>query len=152
SAIGAGRVPDRPIKVLVAIAVGAVLYFASAAFIPVALALLPSLVLSGPIEALQRRRVPRPVGAALIVVVVLSLIAGGVASFWNPAQEWYAKAPQTVATIRAKVGPIAQIMNRLDELRSSAGAIATPPEGKRAPPQAPEPAGKSAPALLLDIG
>src|SRR5262249_16843081 len=111
------RMDDRSAKVLVAVAIGAVLYFARAAFIPVALALVPSLVLSGPVEALQRRRVPRGVSAAVIVVVVLSLIAGAAASFWSPAQEWYAKAPQTVATIRAKVGPIARIMNRLDELR-----------------------------------
>jgi len=140
---------DRAAKVVVAVTVAAVLYFAHSAFIPVALALLLSLVLSGPIEALQRKRVPRGVSAAVIVLIVLSLAAGGVASLWGPAQEWYAKAPRTMATIKAKVGPIAKIVNRFDELRQSAGAIASP---SKAPASAPAPDTKSAPALLLDIG
>jgi predicted PurR-regulated permease PerM len=53
-------------------AFGALLYVAHEAFIPVALALLFGLILSGPVEALHRIRVSRSLGAALILVVVLS--------------------------------------------------------------------------------
>jgi len=141
---------DRVAKVVVVVTVAAVLYFAHSAFVPVALALLLSLVLSGPVEALQKKCIPRGVSAAVIVLLVLSLAAGGVASLWGPAQEWYAKAPRTVATIKAKVGPIAKIMNRFDELRQSAGAIGSPSNEPQAP--APAPDTKSAPALLFDIG
>ena len=53
-------------KLIVWGAVGLLLFYAHAAFIPVALALLFGLVLSGPVEALHRIRVPRSLSAALI--------------------------------------------------------------------------------------
>jgi predicted PurR-regulated permease PerM len=135
-------------------AVGALLYFAHAAFIPVALALLLSLVLSGPVEALQRRGVSRSFGAAVILVVVLALMAGVVASLWSPAQEWYAKAPQTIATVKKRVRPVVSMLRRLDDLRDTATSIASPttaaPAAAPAPP--PAPVTESAPQLILDAG
>ncbi len=139
-------------KVIVLVAVAAVLYLAHAAFIPVFLALLLSLILSGPVEALHKRGVPRGLSAAAIVLIALSLAAGAAASFWAPAQDWYVKAPKTMAIIRAKVKPIATIMNRFDELRQNATALVSPPSepSKSAPP--PSVATKSAPLLLWDAG
>jgi predicted PurR-regulated permease PerM len=140
-------------KVIIWGAIGLLLYVAHEAFIPVALALLFALVLSGPVEALHKIRVPRSLSAALILVLVLSAFAGVVALMWTPAQEWFAKAPQTMTIIRQKVSPIAKIMNRIDDLRKNAGIIGAPGHSPPAPasPGAAE-APKSAPALLLDVG
>jgi predicted PurR-regulated permease PerM len=146
--------PIAAAKVVVAVTLAAVLYVAHAAFIPVFLALLLSLVLSGPVEMLHRRRVPRALSAAVIVMIALSLMAGVTASLWTPAQEWYAKAPHTLATIKAKVGPVAKAMHRLDDLLHNASEIASPsgeaPAAAAPPPAAPPT--KSAPALLWDAG
>ena len=137
-------------KVIVWGAFGALLYVAHEAFIPVALALLFGLVLSGPVEALHRIRVPRSLSAALILVLVLSAVGGVVALMWSPAQEWFAKAPQTMTIIRQKVSPMAKFMNRIDELRKNAGNIAAQGHAAPAAPMAAAP--QSAPALLLDAG
>ena len=52
---------------LVAVHCIVLLYFAHAAFIPVALALLFALVLSSPVEALNRKGLPRSLSAVLIL-------------------------------------------------------------------------------------
>src|SRR5476651_1275262 len=101
-------------------ALGVLLYVAHVAFIPIALALLFGLVLSSPVEALHKVRIPRSLSAALILIIALSALGGIVALMWAPAQDWFAKAPQTILTIRQKVSPIAKIMNRFDDLRKNA--------------------------------
>jgi len=140
-------------KLLMWGAVGLLLFYAHVAFIPVALALLFGLVLSGPVEALHRIRVPRSLSAALILLLVLSAFGGIAALIWTPAQEWFAKAPQTMTIIKQKVSPIAKFMNRVDELRNNAGNIGA--QGRPRPPTqaaVAAPAAESAPALLLDVG
>jgi predicted PurR-regulated permease PerM len=142
--------PIAAAKVVVAVTLAVVLYVAHAALIPVFLALLLSLVLSGPVEALHRRRVPRALSAAVFVVIALSAMAVVAASLWTPAQEWYAKAPHTLASIKAKVGPIAKTIHRFDDLLHNASEIASPSNEPAAP--APAVATKSAPALLWAAG
>jgi predicted PurR-regulated permease PerM len=147
---------SRPItvgKVIVWGALGAMLYIAHVAFVPLALALLFGLVLSAPVEALHKMRVPRSVSAALILVLALAVLGAIVASMRTPAQEWFAKAPQTMTAIKQKVSPLAKFMNHIDDLRKNAGNLAA--QGRSASPAAvaaPAAAAESAPALILDVG
>ncbi|MGO9992006.1 MAG: AI-2E family transporter [Steroidobacteraceae bacterium] len=131
-------------------AFGLLLYVAHAAFVPIALALLLALVLSGPVEALHKYRINRSLSAMLILVIVLAVMAGTVNLMWEPTQEWFAKAPQTMTIIKRKVRPVAQFMNRLDELRKNAGNLTS--SGRQTPAASPTAvvAGESAPALFLD--
>ena len=135
------------LRLLVACAIGALLYVAHGAFVPVALALLLALVLSGPVEALRVWRVPRGVSAVLL----LALIAGAVAALVNfvslPAQQWFAAAPHTLHTIEKKIRPLERIIGRVDELRNSAGNIGNPSHAQPAPAAAPE---ERNPESLLD--
>jgi predicted PurR-regulated permease PerM len=146
----------RPVTALKAIVWGALavlLYVAHVAFIPLALALLFGLVLSAPVEALHKIHVPRSLSAALILVLALFALGGIVALMWTPAQEWFAKAPQTMTTIRQKVSPIAKFMNHLDDLRKNAGNLgAQGHPAPVAPVAVPAAATQSAPALILDVG
>jgi predicted PurR-regulated permease PerM len=141
------------VRILVAGAVGALLYFAHVAFVPIALALLISLVLSGPVEALHARHVPRSVGAALIVAAILGLMAASVDLLSEPAQKWFAAAPHTVRLIERKIRPFEQVMARIGELRASAGNIGAAPQPAQSGTEAaPAPAApqESGPAMLLD--
>jgi predicted PurR-regulated permease PerM len=115
--------PIAAAKTFVALALGVLLYVAHAALIPVALALLLALILSGPVETLHRKGIPRGSSAAVILILALSLIGGTVALIWTPAQGWYARAPQTIATIKQKVRPVARFIDRVDEFRKSASSI-----------------------------
>ena len=109
-----------PILVLVCGLCGVVLYFAHSVFVPIALALLIALVLSGPVEALHRWGVPRGVSALLILVLSLALAGGAIDLAWKPAQHWFATAPDTLQTIKQRITPLARFMRHLDELRGSA--------------------------------
>jgi predicted PurR-regulated permease PerM len=76
-----------------------------------------------------------------------------VALIWTPAQDWFAKAPQTMTIIKQKVSPIAKFMARVDELRNNAGNIGAQGRPRPATQAAVvAPATESAPALLLDVG
>jgi len=141
------------LKFLVAVAIGTLLYFAHEAFVPVALALLFSLVLSGPVEWLHSWRVPRSLSAALF----MALLLGGLVALGNfisePAQQWFATAPHTIKIIEKKIRPVAQLMARVDSLRNSAGNIGSAPHtpGSASAPAAPATAAEeSAPVMLLD--
>jgi predicted PurR-regulated permease PerM len=140
------------VRVLVAVAVVLLLYFAHEAFVPVALAFLFALVLSGPVELLHSARVPRAVGAALIMLVFVGIVLGLSDLMWEPAQHWFAEAPHTVRVIGKKIRPVAQFMSRIDDLRNSAGNIGSAPHAS-APTPAPASSApqESAPALLLDV-
>lgn len=153
---GDARVPRvQPMtagKVLVWGAIGVLLYVAHEAFIPIALALLFALLLSGPVEALHHKRVPRSVSAAFILIIALAAIGGAVGAAWTPAQEWFSKAPQTLNTIKQKVRPVAKFINRLDDLRKNAGSMGASGRAASAAPTAPESAGESAPMLIVGSG
>jgi predicted PurR-regulated permease PerM len=111
------------IRLLAALAIGALLYFAHAVFIPIALAVLLSLLLTAPVEALHRRGLPRSASALLVLVVLASLIGGSLDLLWAPAQSWWASAPQTLKTIEMRSRPVARLINQIETLSSRAGAI-----------------------------
>jgi len=143
-------------RLLVAGAIGLLLYLGHVAFVPVALALLFSLVLSGPVEALHTWRVPRSVSAALLMASLLGALVGLANFMSEPAQKWLAAAPHTVRMIEKKIKPFAQVMARVGELRASAGNIgAANPPPANAPPAAPvapvaSAPEETAPVALLD--
>jgi predicted PurR-regulated permease PerM len=143
---------SRPVTaagVLLAGAIGLLLYFGHVAFIPIAMALLFALVLSGPVEALHAVRIPRSLSAALILVAILGILAGMLNLVWEPAQQWFAAAPHTLRTIEHKIRPLAGFLSRVDELINRAGNMGSPAGGspQRPPESAP---GESAPIVLLD--
>src|ERR1035441_10321645 len=93
------------IRLLAGLAIGALLYFAHAAFTPIALAVLFSLLLTAPVEALHRCGLPRSASAIVVLVVLASLVGGSVNLLWTPAQSWWAAAPQTLKLIENRSRP-----------------------------------------------
>jgi len=149
---GGGRPPHRRItgvSVLVAGAFGLLLYVGHVAFIPVALAFLFALVLSGPVEWLHSVRVPRSAGAVLIMLLIIGIVAGVSDLAWDPAEHWFAEAPHTVRLIGKKIRPLAQFMGRIDDLRNSAGNIGNSAHAAPAPAPVTTAPQQSAPAILF---
>ncbi len=136
------------LRLLVAISVGLLLYFGQAAFIPVALSFLLSLILATPVEALFRRGLPRSISAALILVLFLGLFGEAVDLLWTPAQSWWASAPQTVRTIEKKVRPVTLLVSRVSALTHRATEITASanPAGGGTPATTPAAAGVVVPA------
>jgi predicted PurR-regulated permease PerM len=138
-------------KLLVIGAFGLLLYEAHAAFTPIALALLFALILSSPVEALHRWRVPRGVSALLILILSLALAGGAIDMAWKPAQHWFATAPETLQTIKQRITPLARFMRHVDELRGSADTLAAVRPGVPTRTAVTVEAPASGPQLLLDV-
>jgi predicted PurR-regulated permease PerM len=109
---------------LTLLAVGAILYVAQDAFIPVAMALFLALLLSPAVDRLQSWHVPRGLAVALVMLVVLLAAAGAVNAGWNPAIEWLERAPQTFRKIDQRVRPLRVVIARFDEITERAGRLA----------------------------
>ena len=107
------------------------------------------MVLSGPVEALYRHGVPRSLSALIIVAVALGMIGGLAFSLWKPIQYWYGDAPQTIRVIKQKIAPAAKIVNRVDDLGTSAGSIGTPGRASSRAPAAPPAASGSAASSII---
>ena len=113
------------IPLIVLCIVLSVLYLCKTAFVPIALAMLFALLLSGPVERLHARRMPRGVSASLILLIVLGALLGSLNLLWAPAQQWYNSAPQTLTIIKSKVKPVAVFVRHLEELRSASDPLAS---------------------------
>jgi predicted PurR-regulated permease PerM len=112
----------------------------------VALAMLTGLILSSPVEALNRLGLPRGLGAVLILVTALAAVAGLVALVWTPSQQWYASAPHTLNVIQRKFTPVARLMSHIEELTDRAGKVGAPTPAEPTAVAAPQ---ESAARVLL---
>ncbi len=91
----------------------AALYAAGSLLLPVLMAFLLALVLSPVVRFLDKRGIPAPATAAVLVLAVLLVVIVGVYSLSGPVAKWVASAPE--------IG--AQIRERLDALRGTVVAV-----------------------------
>ena len=114
------------------IGLGAVLYLARVVFIPLTFALMLSFLLSPTVTWLERRRVPRALGAALVVLVLLG--GGGFAAveLANPAADWIARSPKVLQTLERKVRPWRRPVKNVSELAQRVERI-TQVDDRKAP-------------------
>jgi len=153
-ALGAQDIAARPrssisLLLLVVGLTGGLLYVARAAFIPVALALLLTLLLSGPVEALHRRGLPRGIGAIVILMLSLALIGGAINLLWSSTQQAIAAAPRAIETIEEKFGSVARFVHRVDVAAGRVDRLAMPGASPPALTATPLSAPRVAGGLLL---
>lgn len=113
-------------KGLFFIAVIFVLQAAQPLLVPIAVAIVLTFVLATPVRMLRRYGVPEVVGAAILVGALLGSSTLVISMFVGPATQWWERAPFTLV----------QIMDKLDQLRSTIPGLAPPPP----PPPASAPA------------
>lgn len=88
---------------LLLVAVVAVLYVAKAFFLPVVMAIVAGTMLSPAATFLEKRRVPRALGAVLIVIAVTAMVAFVFALIAAPAMEWSSRLPELGAHLKDKL-------------------------------------------------
>jgi predicted PurR-regulated permease PerM len=130
------------------LAVGAILYFAAVAFIPVALALFFALLLSPVVDALQRLHMPRTLAAALVMLALLLVGAAIVDGISAPAKQWFARAPQTIRKIEQRIRPVRSVLAQVDAVKERADQLA---QGPHAPAAAPVPQQTSGSSYALEM-
>lgn len=79
------------------------LYFARPILLPILIAVLLSLLLSPAVTVLERARLPRPVGAVLVVAALLTVVGGLGMNLYAPVQQWISAGPEQLAELRRKL-------------------------------------------------
>jgi predicted PurR-regulated permease PerM len=112
------------LRALLVIAIVLTLKLAAELLVPVAVALLLTFVLAPPVRTLRRYGIPEAIGAAVVVATLLSCTVLMGVALSGPAQQWWERAPTTMA----------QLVAQFDRLRAALPLIGTPT------PAAPPPA------------
>ena len=101
------------ITILVVLSILYTLYFARAFILPIVFAVLLNFLLSPVVRAFARLHIKSPVGALLVVVIMLGVIAAGVYGLAAPVQSWIAKAPSTLAAASSKLRHLREPMEQV---------------------------------------
>ena len=121
---GSQDVGSLAVAGLFILALVAFLHFAEAIVLPVVLAVLFYFLLKPAVMALQKLRIPRPLGAVLLLAVVIGAFVTGLSTLQDPAREFLTKAPESVRKLESKVR---DILRRVEQLtRSETGEAAEP--------------------------
>ncbi|HUP00648.1 MAG TPA: AI-2E family transporter [Gemmatimonadota bacterium] len=96
------------------------LYFARSFLLPIILAFLLTFVLAPLVRALKRIRIPETIGAALVLLALLSVVVYGVYQLSGPAADWMDKAPEALGRIE---GRVREIERPVQEVRRAAEEV-----------------------------
>jgi predicted PurR-regulated permease PerM len=72
------------------------------------LALLLSFLLSPLVRGLARLRLPEPVGAAVVLLTIVGMLALGSYGLWEPATRWFQRLPQSISQLEVKMRSVKQ--------------------------------------------
>jgi predicted PurR-regulated permease PerM len=131
--------PGLALTLMASLAVVLMLQWIQAVLIPFVIGVLVAYALEPAVSALARVRVPRQVGAAVVLLLVVG--TGGVATYLltDQALQIVAQVPQAARRIQDRVkerrhqkGAIQQVQNAATELQVTAEAATTSPEQARA--------------------
>ena len=118
-----GKAADGALIGLFALAVVYTLYFGRAIFIPIFFALLLNLLLSPAVDALERLRLPRVAGSALVITALLFVLLSAFSVFYQPAAGWIERAPETLRGIEEKLRFVTKPVEQIGEATKSVEEI-----------------------------
>jgi predicted PurR-regulated permease PerM len=97
-------------------------HIARALLMPIILAILFSLLLSPIVGWLRKLRLPEPVGAALVMVALVSGIVFAIYTLAEPAAQWLDKAPESLSTAESKLRklkqPVADVQRAAEKIEA----------------------------------
>ena len=99
----------------------AVLYIAKGFFLPVVMAFVTGTMLSPAATFLERRRVPRALGAVLIVMAVTAVVAFIFALIASPIMAWSTRLPELGAQLKDKLHVLDRPLALWQELQTMVG-------------------------------
>ena len=78
-------------------------YFAREFFLPLTLAWILSLLLKPAVRGMTKMKIPPALGAAVVLIVLISVVAGGLLLLSGPASTWIQRAPESFAKVEGKI-------------------------------------------------
>jgi predicted PurR-regulated permease PerM len=111
------------ITILVVLAILYTLYFARAFILPIVFAVLLNFLLSPVVRTFARVHIKPPIGALIVIIASLGIIATGIYGLATPVQSWMAKAPSTLAAASSKLRhlrePMEQVKRTAEQVESA---------------------------------
>lgn len=130
------------LAVLAGVAIVFALSWAKAVFIPLMLAVMVSYALSTPVNLMQKWRIPRVIGAALLLLAIVGGVGFAVYSLSDDAGEWIETLPEAATKLRLAL---------LKERGTSAGSMEHMQRAAAQLEQAASETGTAAPAVPSGI-
>jgi predicted PurR-regulated permease PerM len=107
------------------------LHFGRVVFLPIAVAVILSVLLAPMIRRMKNMKIPEPIGAALLLSMVVLILAYGLSRLAEPAAEWIAKAPDALIEAEYKLSMLKKPMQEMTKATDLLSKAANPEESKR---------------------
>jgi predicted PurR-regulated permease PerM len=110
---------------LFGLALVATLYFGAPLVLPVVLAVLFNFLLSPAVRSLKRIGIPMPIGALLVLLLVMSAVG---LVFWQlaaPASGWFERMPRLVQDVQHKLRPLRESVEQVKRATEQVEKAAT---------------------------
>jgi predicted PurR-regulated permease PerM len=120
---GWGRPAQQAVLIIAIILSIGSLHLARSAIVPVLFAIFLALLLSPAVNALARLRVPRALGAAIVMVSLVATVALALNATWRPARGWLETAPTTLRTLERKLRPVTRLIAKVESVSQQAGRV-----------------------------
>lgn len=108
------------------------IYFLRAVLLPIVLAWLLSYLLRPIVRTLSRIKIPPLLGAALILLALLSIVTLGVSALAAPASGWLAKALSGLQELQHKLTPMRRSIAEMAKAGGEIEKLATPDSSSKA--------------------
>ena len=106
------------------------LHLGRVVFVPIAIAVMLSVLLAPLIRRMKRMNIPEPIGAAFVLSIVVLVVAYGLLRLSEPAAEWIARAPDTFSAAEHKLRVLKRPMQEMNKA-SDLIANAADPDGSK---------------------
>ena len=116
--------------VVAVIAIIGLIYLLKLVLVTILASMLIAYVLEPPVSWLTRIKIPRSVGALIVVVLALAVAAGLTYFSYNRALDFAEQLPHYSAALRESVG---KVQAQVDEIANRAAAVVEPKREKRQP-------------------
>jgi len=94
-------------------------------FIPFTLSLLLSFLLAPAVVALEHGHIPRALGAGLLVLTLIVVLAAGVRAMVHPLEDWLERAPYVLSQLERKVYPLKKTVQEVSRTADQVDDIAS---------------------------
>jgi len=105
---------------LLLIAILTILHLARDVVLPVVVALILSLVFLPAVRGMKKLFIPAPLGAAIIVLALMTTFFGGIYALAEPAAAWLDKAPQGLRELGVK---LARVSGQMQDMTKATGQV-----------------------------
>jgi predicted PurR-regulated permease PerM len=121
------------VVVLATLAVFAALYVCREVFVPVALAVLFTALLRPIVRRFERAGLSAPIGATVVLVGLVAVVAVAVLSLADPVREWAAEAPSTLEAAQQRVQKLRRPLQTITIAVQRVESVATDQTAQGAP-------------------